>query len=79
MTVVVSSIKQIIEQGDEYADLECVPHSFALEFKDGTKLGIFTDNEEQKVSLLRLHTSTITHPSISQEQLISLLLQLTDL
>lgn len=44
-------VRGLREWNEGYEDLEAIPHSFALEFKDGRQSwSMYADSEEEKVS-----------------------------
>ena len=44
------TIRGLREWNEGYEDLEAIPHSFAIEFKDGRgHWSMFSDSEEEKV------------------------------
>jgi hypothetical protein len=44
-------VKALKEWNEGYEDLEAIPHSFAIEFKDGQGAwGMYADTREEKVS-----------------------------
>ncbi|KAI3619655.1 enoyl-hydratase carnithine racemase [Moniliophthora roreri] len=48
-----STVAAVKEWSDGFEELRAIPHSFAIEFKDGREhWGIFTDSEEEKDKLL---------------------------
>ncbi|KAG5645718.1 hypothetical protein DXG03_005413 [Asterophora parasitica] len=48
------NVRGILEWNEGHEELEAIPHSFALEFADGSHWSLFSDSEEEKITLLGL-------------------------
>ena len=49
-----AQVSRFCEWSDGYEELRAIPHSFAVEFKDGNVWSMFTDTENEKFMLLAL-------------------------